>query len=93
MGREERFRTVISGMEPRRIAKVMLLPHFDDGSTYCIAAWLSIRQTARTKRMRVVPWWDPRIASSREAHNVRCDSIAETVTSMANILKTWLYQS
>ena len=27
MGREERFRTDISGMEPRRIAVVMLLPH------------------------------------------------------------------
>jgi hypothetical protein len=27
LGREERFRTVISGMEPRRIAVVMLLPH------------------------------------------------------------------
>ena len=26
LGREERFRTVISGMEPRRIAVVMLLP-------------------------------------------------------------------
>src|SRR5947209_78259 len=26
MGREERYRTVISGMEPRRIAVVMLLP-------------------------------------------------------------------
>jgi hypothetical protein len=26
VGREERFRTVISGMEPRRIAVVMLLP-------------------------------------------------------------------
>jgi hypothetical protein len=27
LGREERYRTVISGMEPRRIAEVMLLPH------------------------------------------------------------------
>ena len=26
LGREERYRTVISGMEPRRIAVVMLLP-------------------------------------------------------------------
>ena len=26
LGREERYRTVISGMEPRRIAEVMLLP-------------------------------------------------------------------
>ena len=26
VGREERYRTVISGMEPRRIAVVMLLP-------------------------------------------------------------------
>ena len=26
LGREERLRTVISGMEPRRIAVVMLLP-------------------------------------------------------------------
>ena len=26
LGREERFRTLISGMEPRRIAVVMLLP-------------------------------------------------------------------
>jgi hypothetical protein len=27
LGREEWVRTVISGMEPRRIAVVMLLPH------------------------------------------------------------------
>ena len=26
LGREERYRTAISGMEPRRIAEVMLLP-------------------------------------------------------------------
>jgi hypothetical protein len=30
LGREERYRTVISGMEPRRIAEVMLLPRTDD---------------------------------------------------------------
>jgi hypothetical protein len=29
LGREERYRTVISGMEPRRIAVVMLLPLVD----------------------------------------------------------------
>ena len=29
LGREERYRTVISGMEPRRIAVVMLLPRTD----------------------------------------------------------------
>jgi len=29
MGREERYRTAISGMEPRRIAEVMLLPRTD----------------------------------------------------------------
>jgi hypothetical protein len=29
LGREDRFRTVISGMEPRRIAVVMLLPRLN----------------------------------------------------------------
>ena len=29
LGREERFRTLISGMEPRRIAVVMLLPRIN----------------------------------------------------------------
>ena len=32
LGREERFRTVISGMEPRRIAVVMLLPREYQGT-------------------------------------------------------------
>ena len=31
LGREERYRTVISGMEPRRIAVVMLLPRWTIG--------------------------------------------------------------
>jgi hypothetical protein len=30
LGREDRYRTVISGMEPRRIAVVMLLPRTND---------------------------------------------------------------
>jgi hypothetical protein len=46
MGREDRFRTVISGMEPRRIAVVMLLPRTElngEVSTYLMTPALSIR--------------------------------------------------
>src|SRR5579863_1461903 len=45
VGREERYRTVISGMEPRRIAVVMLLPRTGASmphQRYCMPAWVSI---------------------------------------------------
>ena len=47
LGREDRCRTVISGMEPRRIAVVMLLPRvqksiYVERSKYCMENFLSI---------------------------------------------------
>ena len=47
MGREERYRTVISGMEPRRICRGYATPALvtlDDETKYCIEHVLSIRQ-------------------------------------------------
>jgi hypothetical protein len=39
VGREERYRTVISGMEPRRIAVVMLLPRTECHCRNHVIAW------------------------------------------------------
>jgi hypothetical protein len=39
VGREERYRTVISGMEPRRIAVVMLLPRTEGHCRNHVIAW------------------------------------------------------
>jgi hypothetical protein len=51
MGREERFRTAISGMEPRRIAVVMLLPHSEPRrTTHYVMAWLLFVSTNENHR-------------------------------------------
>jgi hypothetical protein len=54
VGREERYRTVISGMEPRRIAVVMLLPRTECHCRNQVIAWAAFvsilpRLSRRTK--------------------------------------------
>ena len=62
LGREERYRTVVSGMEPRRIAEVMLLPRmtgFDKANSRML--WCQrVNERNQVGAENAAPWQDTR---------------------------------
>jgi hypothetical protein len=57
LGREERLRTVISGMETRRIAEVMLLPRGKAGFAEKIKL-NSLPGSVNVNRRKILSWGD-----------------------------------